>query len=81
VVTIARLEPFEYTREQLAKRAGGNVQRMRQVIDNADRKRLITVKLVTRNRSNGRPDKAWVYGPAEPASDQRTDVDAGWVAE
>jgi hypothetical protein len=78
VVEIVGNEPFQHTREQLAKRAGGNVERLRQVIDNADRKGLIAVKLVIRNRSNGRPDKAWVYGPVEPTSDDRTQVDAGW---
>jgi hypothetical protein len=78
VLEIVGNEPGQHTREQLAKRAGGNVVRLRQVVDSLDSRGLIRAELVTRNRSNGRPDKAWVFQPASSGSDG---PDAGWVAE
>lgn len=64
VLRIATEAPFELTREQLAKAAGGNLQRMRQVTHTLEAKGLLGARLCCVQRSNGRTDKTWLFGPA-----------------
>lgn len=64
VLRVAAETPFELSREQLAKKAGGNLQRMRQVTHALEAKGLLTCRLSSVQRSNGRTDSTWLFGPA-----------------
>lgn len=73
VLAAAAGHPFELTREELAKAAGGQVKRMRQVVDHLERKGVLRTELVVRPRSDGRLRKVWVFGPASEAGRHETE--------
>lgn len=69
VLDLVTAHPFELTKEEVATGAGGNVQRMRDVVRRLEERGAIKPALTARLRVDGRPRNVWAYGPA---SDPRT---------
>lgn len=63
VLRVVHEQPFALTKEEVVKAAGGQAKRMRSVVEKLDEQGLITPRLCSVLRSNGRQDKAWLYGP------------------
>lgn len=71
VIALVAASPFQLTREELAKGAGGNLQKARALVSTLENRGAIVQKRVTRVRSDGKPNAVWAFGPSEPASDGR----------
>lgn len=65
VVDLVAQRPGEMVKEELAKALGGTLTGSRALVFEAERSGLIVPRLVPRQRSDGRPYKAWVYYPAD----------------
>lgn len=73
--------PLELTKEELAKGAGGNLKKARDLVTSLQSRGLIKVTRASRVRSDGKAMSVWVYVPGQPASDpgrSETESDAEW---
>lgn len=79
IAAIVDEHPLELTKEDIAKRYGGNAKRARELVDRAEHAALIHPRLTTRDNTAGSARKVWLYLPGpHPAAtaldDVRTDV-------
>jgi hypothetical protein len=80
VLDLVVAHPGEFTKEELAKAVGGNAQRARALVVGLDSRGLIAQQLVTRMRSDNKPNRVWTFIPGEPASEagrHETEADPG----
>jgi len=74
VLSVVGAQPFEYTKEELAKRVGGRLTEARRMVNFLDEIKALESRLVERHRTDGRRYKAWVFGPtSEPGRDRTAD--------
>jgi transcription initiation factor IIE alpha subunit len=64
ILEVIEKEPFQMTKEEIAKRVGGRLQEARKMIDILDENQAINPRLVVRTRTDGRSMKVWVFGPS-----------------
>jgi Xaa-Pro aminopeptidase len=77
LVELVAAQPWQLSREALARALGGNLAGARRAVDEALRRGELATTEVIAIRSNGRPDRRTVYGPSTNVRPAGTQVDAG----
>lgn len=69
VLALVETQPYQLTKEELAKSAGGNLKKARDLVTSLQAAGRIRPKTASRVRSDGKPMQVVVYVLGEPASE------------
>lgn len=81
VLALVAKNPGQLTREELAKGAGGNLQKARALVSSLEARGLIEQKTASRTRSDGKPHQVWTFYLGQPASEpgrDETEAEEEW---